>query len=331
MGLPEQTNPPAERITVAVPTYNRAPLLDRALAALEAQDMDPAGWAALVIDNNSTDGTVEIVQRYLARGRLPGLRYLSEPRQGLSFCRLRAVRESRTGLIAFVDDDCFLDPDWLRKAVEFCDLHPEAGAVGGRVDLLWEDSPPEEALRYSRALAQQDQGDEPCRLPQTGLTWLVGAGLVLQREALERSGWCDRWIMVGRKGRELSGGSDVEIVLRIRHAGFELWYNPAMHLVHYLPPHRGTIQYICRLNREQASALPVLGMLAAGRIPSLPKRVKSFALRAVALGSICNEIATHDFLARRRGPSTERRILFCQALGHMLGAFRALFVRAGFL
>ena len=49
---------------------------------------------------------------------------------------------------------------------------------------------------------------------------IVGAGLVLNREALQRSGWIERQYLGDRKGNALLSGGDMEMVLRIRAAGF---------------------------------------------------------------------------------------------------------------
>src|SRR5690348_15188763 len=94
-------------VAVAICTYNNAALLARSLSALEQQRVaSSCRWTAIVIDNNSQDETPLVVQEYIRRGVIPGLRYMREKRQGQAFARQRAVRESNEELIAFVDDDC---------------------------------------------------------------------------------------------------------------------------------------------------------------------------------------------------------------------------------
>src|SRR4051812_37235025 len=98
-------------ITVAVCTWNRAGLLDRTLSRM-CQLRVPEGveWELLVVNNNCTDETDAVLARY--QGRLP-LRRLSEPSQGHSHARNRAVRAARGELLIWTDDDVLVEPDWI--------------------------------------------------------------------------------------------------------------------------------------------------------------------------------------------------------------------------
>jgi len=113
-------------MVVAICTYNNAEILDLTMSTLEKQQVGPTlEWSVLVVDNNSTDETPAVVQHYMRRGRIPGLRVMRELRQGLCYARHCAVRETSSELIAFVDDDCLLSPNWMEQAVAFCrDHHP---------------------------------------------------------------------------------------------------------------------------------------------------------------------------------------------------------------
>ncbi|MCB0197494.1 MAG: glycosyltransferase family 2 protein, partial [Anaerolineae bacterium] len=237
-------------IDIVICTYNNANLLDQTLTSLVQQQQCKAErWSVVVIDNNSTDHTHEIVQKHIAVGSIPSLRLVRESQQGLSYARRRAVLETTGDFLAFVDDDCLLAPDWIQQVFSFCHEHPNAGAVGGKVQLLWEKTPDNNLRRFAGYLAEQHRGDKSQILPLSGPTYLVGAGLVVRRSALEASGWLDKMILKDRAGKSLTAGGDSEIVLRIRNAGYELWYNPAMQLEHYIPQHRISVDYFCRLLR----------------------------------------------------------------------------------
>ncbi|MHC5833495.1 MAG: glycosyltransferase, partial [Nostoc sp.] len=83
---------------------------------------------------NSSDNTSEIIQNYqkIYHGS-SHLRYFLETEQGAAFARLRAVREARGQLIAFLDDDNLPAPDWLAQAYTFGLEHPQAGAWSGQI------------------------------------------------------------------------------------------------------------------------------------------------------------------------------------------------------
>ena len=313
------------QITVAICTYNNAAFLDRTLSTLALQEFEDDYWSALVVDNNSSDATEDIVQLHQHQGLIPHLRYCRESQLGLAHARHRAVMETTSKLIAFVDDDCLLAPDWLRQAVAFSFTHPNAGAIGGRVQLLWESPPPHTALSRTTWYAEQNYGDVPQQLPSTGFTYLVGAGLVLRRTALKDSGWLEKRMLVGREGRGLGAGEDIEIVLRIRRAGYDLWYNPAMFLEHVIPERRTSIPYLCRMNRATGQPLPMLHALAEGKAPSTTMRLQRLVRSLLSLAKLCVRTLILDVVVRRRVSFADWRIRLNLAWGHVVGAAAFLF------
>ena len=225
-------------LDVVICTYNHAALLDRALAALVRQR--PAlhlTWRILVVNNNCTDDTEAVVARHARAAPVP-LTMVHEPEQGLTPARRRGVVSTGGDWIAFVDDDCLLDDDWVQRAAEFARAHPDCGAFGGMVVLDWETSPPPFLRRYGWAFAEQRHGPHASRMQ-----CLAGAGLVVRRSALADSGWIERQLLADRIGDRLVSGGDVEIALRVgsRH---DLWYNPKCRLRHYIPEHRTSRGYL---------------------------------------------------------------------------------------
>lgn len=234
-------------LEVLICTYNNAALLDRALECLERQRSTDDSWSVLVIDNNSTDDTPAVVDKYRAAGRIPGLRRVFEPEQGLAKARLRGVRESAAHWIGLVDDDCFVDEEWVRQALRFAREHPDCGAFGGKNVLLWEMPPSDLVERYGEFYARRDLGPTPLVLGPRAT--LAGAGMVINRSALERTGWLEAHIMAGRQGKTLTacGGEDEEIVLRLRKAGYALRYTPDCVLLHFITRRRISERYLIDL------------------------------------------------------------------------------------
>ena len=194
--------------------------------------------------NNATllDETPAVVERQAGRSPVP-VSIVSEPEQGLTPARLRGVASTTGDWIAFVDDDCILERDWIERAAEFAAAHPEAGGFGGRVVLDWEQPPREYVTRYGWAFAEQDHGPEPTRV-----TSLAGAGFVFRRAALEESGWLQRHFLADRVGEKLVSGGDVEMALRVG-ARNPLWYSPTLRLRHRIPAGRTTLGYVLAVTR----------------------------------------------------------------------------------
>jgi glycosyltransferase involved in cell wall biosynthesis len=213
-------------------------------------------WSFLVVDNASTDSTAEVVDAHRSRHLLPGLRRVLEYEQGLTPARRRGVRETRAPWVAFVDDDNFLEPGWLDAIADTIRLRPDAGAIGGRVVLDWERPPPTIFKRFGFCFAEQDPGGVARELDN-----LVGAGMVVRREALVECGWLERPLLADRVGKRLISGGDVEIAQRIRGAGYPLWFTPEAMLRHRIPASRVSWHYLIRVNYGLGGSEALVGAL----------------------------------------------------------------------
>jgi glycosyltransferase involved in cell wall biosynthesis len=231
-------------IDLIICTYNNASFLDRALIAMSGQRVPPeVEWRVLVVNNNCTDQTCSVVERHIESGRIPNLSMVFEPKQGLTPARLCGVKNTMAEWLAFVDDDCLLEEDWVAQAARFALAHPDCGAFGGRVVLSWQTPPPAYVLKYGYSFAEQDHGMLP---KQVGC--LVGTGVVIRRSVLSACGWVKRQFLADRIGNQLISGGDVEMALRIA-ARNALWYNPECKLSHVIPSTRISEKYLMAINR----------------------------------------------------------------------------------
>ena len=229
-------------LDVVICTYNNAAGLDRTLHALGRSRPAEGRWGVLVVDNNSTDDTQQVVRRHRDAGALPALTCVQEQRQGLTWARLRGVTSTTAPWVAFVDDDCIVDEAWVERTVSFAGTHPDAGAFGGRVVLDHEQEIKPVLRSYGWAFAEQDLGDE-----EQPVDCLVGAGMVLNRAALDECGWTQEPLLADRVGEALVSGGDVELALRVAGTGRPLWYVPACEIHHEIPARRVARSYLVRI------------------------------------------------------------------------------------
>lgn len=232
--------------TVAIPTYNGAKRLPDVLERLQWQlGTEKLRWEILVVDNNSTDSTAAIVRQY--RAKLPGLRYTFEPQQGAGFARQRAVRLARSPLIGFLDDDNLPCLTWVNRAYKFAQEHPEAGAIGSRLAGDFETAPPGGFQRVAAFLALTERGDQALLyLPQQKIL-PPGAGLVIRRQAWLAAVPYTAHLGVRIRNRDVA--EDLEPVIQMQKAGWQIWYNPAMRLTHKIPRDRLEKEYLVSLMR----------------------------------------------------------------------------------
>jgi glycosyltransferase involved in cell wall biosynthesis len=307
---------PALTLEVIICTHNNAAMLDGVLSALAGQTPgETACWSCLVVDNNCSDNTPNVIRRHMLSGAIPGLRCVREPKQGLTQARLRGVKNSMARWIAFVDDDCFLSQDWIAQASAFAESHSAVGAFGGKVVLDWEVEPPRYVKSFGYCFAEQNHGDS-----EHQVSFLAGAGLVVNRSALSACGWSEAPLLADRVGEKLVSGGDVEIVLRIAGIGHELWYVPQCTLHHRIPARRISPPYLKDINRNLgisqtlADALVSDGSIASWFFAAVFKFAKQILnLARVTLGA-----------ALRRRPWAEISIQASFPLGQLQGILRIL-------
>ncbi len=240
-----------DRVSVLICTYNRAPRLARTLAWF-ARRPAPMSYAAdiLVVDNNSTDRTADVIDMAARQSATP-IRRVFEPRQGKAFALNTGLRHARGCILALTDDDVEPEPSWLDRIVEV--FRAKAPVfVGGKVLPRW-GAPPPSMLLTRRAqdiwgpLALVDYGDEPIAYERaTGFRRRpIGANLAIRRDALETvGGWRTD---VGRENRSLISGEDHEIFFRLDRAGlYRGWYEPSIVVHHDVPAERLRRRYFRR-------------------------------------------------------------------------------------
>ncbi len=110
--------------TVAIPTYNGAERLPKLLDKLRSQlDTESLQWEIIVVDNNSTDHTAQVIKNYQQDWNSPyELTYILEEKQGAAFARHRAIQVATSELIGFLDDDNLPKENWVINAEMFCPL-----------------------------------------------------------------------------------------------------------------------------------------------------------------------------------------------------------------
>jgi glycosyltransferase involved in cell wall biosynthesis len=250
--------------TVVIPTYNSALRLPQVLEVLKLQiGIENLTGEILVVDNNSTDNTAEIVHKYQQNWLFPfPLKYFFAPRQGAAYARQLGVRQAEGELIGFLDDDNFPEPDWIYAAYLFAQSYPQAGAYGSLIRGEFESAPPEDFAQIAQFLAIRDHGQEALLFQPQHLRLPPSAGLVVRRKAWLES-VPEECILTGPQKDLPRRGEDYEVLLYLHKKGWEIWYNPEMSITHYIPRQRLTRDYLLPLAEGIGLATCQLRMLLA--------------------------------------------------------------------
>ncbi|MGJ3253843.1 MAG: hormogonium polysaccharide biosynthesis glycosyltransferase HpsE [Elainellaceae cyanobacterium] len=267
--------------TVAIPTYNGASRLPALLDRVRSQiETDSFHWEVIVVDNNSSDATADVVKHYQEHWLdHSSLRYCFEPEQGLAYARQRAIDEAAGDLIGFLDDDNLPARDWVASAYAFAQTHPRAGGYGGQIHGDYETPPPPNFKRIQSFLAIRERGNTAHRYDAETLSLPPGAAMVV-RQSVWQACVPSRLKLVGRVNGSSLSGEDYEALLHIYYAGWEIWYCPTMHTYHQIPAQRLGRDYL--LSLVKGAGLCVCQL----RLMYVPSWKKPLVIAKIMLGSM---------------------------------------------
>ncbi len=226
LGWLEQASKPAaangETISIVVCTRDRGEALRNCLARLVQQRRPPS--EIIVVDNAPDCSARDICAAYAA------VRYVHEPRPGLSYARNAGVRASRGEIVAFTDDDVVVDPGWTAEiAAAFA--RSGADAVTGLVLPLRLETSAQRCFQFdmggfgsSFVPALFDQRFFAATAPHGAHVWRIGAGanMAFRRGVFGRVGGFDTRLGAGASGCS----EDSELWYRLLAAGGTCLYEP---------------------------------------------------------------------------------------------------------
>ena len=211
-------------VSVIICTHNRFDVLPNALESILKQETGGVRYEVIVVDNNSTDQTRQVIESFIAR-RQGNMRYVFEGKPGLSHARNAGIANALAPIIAFFDDDERVAPDWVANIKQSFDEHAEIDFVGGKILPRWTAEPPAwlTSQLHWAPVALTDYGDTPFYSNTENPVCLIGGNLGIRRAAFDLIGLFDPELqrMKGNIGSE-----DHELLLRLWRAGKQGMYVP---------------------------------------------------------------------------------------------------------
>jgi glycosyltransferase involved in cell wall biosynthesis len=297
-------------VSVVVPTYNRRSILRRTLESLVAQRASAVRYEVLVVDNNSSDDTREMVEVFSREH--PRIRYLFEPRQGVSHARNTGVAAARAPLLAFIDDDVEAGPTWVAAIKQAFDAHPEIDCLGGRIEPRWTAPPPPwlTPMFWAAVALQAGKGDSPYIDADHASPCLMTANFACRRTALQQ---------VGGFSVAYLRDEDRELQLRLWAAGKRGMYVDEVAVTTEVPLDRLTKsyhrQFYARVGQSHARMRYLDRIDVAGRLlREIPPRVTLLGTPAFIYRQMLFHVArlvwTTVTLQRHRAFFHQTRVLY---------------------
>jgi glycosyltransferase involved in cell wall biosynthesis len=210
-------------ISVVVSTYNRSNMLAATIEGLLHQD-GSINYEVVIVDNNSTDDTAAVIHSYAEQS--PLVRYVFEPKQGVSYGRNAGIEAARSDLLLFTDDDVTPDRHWVQQAKSLFESKREFGCIGGKVLPLWPSTPPSWLTReHWSPLALLDY-DTGMTMDSGNRKCLITANMGIRRSVFEQIGYFLPHLQ--KTKRSMGTMEDRELQERYWKAGGRCWFDPSL-------------------------------------------------------------------------------------------------------
>jgi hypothetical protein len=240
--------------TVCICTHNpRADYLQRTLKSLEGQTLPRERWELFVIDNASK---VPLAGQWDLSWH-PHARHIREDELGLTPARLRGIREARSDLILFVDDDNILSADYLTVLLGLVAEHPQLGCFGaGILTPEFEQEPTPLLRRFTAGLALRSTEAPRWSNSMTDQIVPWGAGLAVRRPVAEKFAEVVKNSPLRknleRSGTSLNSGGDDEFSWVACEMGLGKGIFPALQIIHLIAARRLEKSYLLSITRGHA-------------------------------------------------------------------------------
>ncbi len=235
----------AKQISVIICTYNRALYLTEALDSLYQQTLSKASFEIIVANNNSTDNTEEICHQYINAHPDMQIIYLNEKQQGASFARNSGAALSSSRLLCFMDDDAVADTDYLSRIVQFFEVHPDSGGLGGRIIPRYIPSEPAWMSHYVSSMVgnfhytPQVSAFKPGKYP-------LESNMIVPKQLFNTIGGFNT-ALPGVKGELRIGGEGKDFFFRLQALGHQIYYDPHIIVHHVVEVAKLTPAYLYRV------------------------------------------------------------------------------------
>ncbi|GAW31251.1 glycosyltransferase family 2 protein [Carboxydocella sp. JDF658] len=226
------------KLSIIIVNYNTKALLKQTLQSVYNHPPQ-ADFEVFVVDNHSTDSSVEMVKQNFPQVKL----IENQENEGFSRANNRAIRISKGEYILLLNSDTVVLPNTFDIMLDFMDKHPQVGAAGckvllpdGKLDLACRRSFPTPLNALFQALGLSKLFPKSRLFAQYNLTYLdedqtysvdclVGAFMLVRRKTIEQVGLLDETFFMY--------GEDIDWCYRIKKAGWEIYYYPEARIIHY--------------------------------------------------------------------------------------------------
>lgn len=303
----------SEGISLCIPTYNRARLLHATLESIAKIEIpDGVRVEVVVLDNNCTDHTQEVVEQFAPSAPF-SIRRIVEIRQGVGHVRTRAIDEAAFDHLGYLDDDIEISAGWVRAYFEAV-REMNADCVVGPVRPRFEIPIPDyytQVVIDSVSSSYTLKGERMMELSGDAAHETPGCNFGVRKATAKEVGGFDP--NLDRIGTGLLAGGDFAFGGQLVAGRKRTVYHPALAIQHLITAEKLDPDYLRRRWRGMGATVRAMSVSDRDGIPPLRRRrylMGIARLRAARAGWR---------LVGRKDLSFERELQFLKALGFLTG------------
>ena len=271
------------KLSVIIPTRNRASLLLATLESILHQTYDQKLFEVIVCDNNSTDNIAEIAHYFT--DKFQHFRYIKTLEPGLHIGRNKGFQEAKGEILVYIDDDIEAFPEWL-ETINDVFKEKDVVLVGGKNLPKWEIAPPDWALemwkpnndgdRMTGSFSIIDLGNQIKEINPYyvfGCNFSIRKNIIAETQGFHPDGMPQEII-------EYRGDGESYVSGYIKQRGYKTIYHPQASVYHLVTKERLTIEYLWKRGFNQG----VSDSFTSIRNPKIPSHKKVINLKLILKG-----------------------------------------------
>jgi len=241
------------KYSIVVPTFNRSKILKRCLKNIEALKRPKNDFEVFVIDNGSIDYTKSVIESF--NNRIRNLRYIYEERPGLHVVRHLGAKKAKGDILCYLDDDSFVDKNWLIGIDEVFKI-AEVDLAGGPNLPEFEEKPPRwihyfwKKTPFGKCLAQLSLLDFGNKAKWIPACYVFGCNYIIRKKKLFELGGFNP-DSVPQDLLRYRGDGETGLSAKLNANGNKAYYSPKIKIKHFITKDRIKEEYFCKRSFNQ--------------------------------------------------------------------------------
>lgn len=240
--------------SIIICTYNTDErILRRCLEAVAALDREGFMSEVILADNNSLTPVESLGFVRQSISKIPNMKCILVSQQGVKYARMEAIEKAKGKYCVFIDADNEPEKDYLRQLKNMNIQFAQVGAWGpGNITVQFLDGI-DKSLETAARNAFQERHEislKTAHLMDWQSFYPFGTGLCMlstilkEYVALAKQG---KFTMEGRKGKVISGGEDIQMIMLCIKKGYHAGVSPVLRLNHLIPKEKSNKEYLKKL------------------------------------------------------------------------------------